>query len=127
MIESRRIRIFQMVSAVGELDRKTGEFTLAHGGVWRSGFFGSCDWRHVLHRPDLEEARAVIAEHLNGCPSFPWPLLPSLDGIDRKTLPRLKPKDVLPGSNLDTEALVHFGVTTAAFEVATEVTDADSR
>jgi hypothetical protein len=109
---AQTFRVFQMITAVLEFDRKTGAAVIRHGGVWPSGFFPSCEWIAELPRPDLERARELIAEHLNGCRHFAWTTLPS--DIDRAaiTLPKLERRDVLPGSNLDTETLIHFGVTT---------------
>ena len=117
-----KVRVFQMVTAVAEFDKRNGNVELAHGAVWpSSGFFPSCDWRSHVQHPQgalFDHLRGLIAEHLNTCPAFGWGLLPTPPfKVPRSAIPDLTARDVLPGSNLDTDTLIHFGVTTDEFDV----------
>lgn len=115
-----KVRVFQMVTAVAEIDRDSRQLVVRHGAYWRSGYFASCDWASPIIPHSIDGARQVIAEHLNECPRFEWPLLPSpgYDALRPGGRPHLTARDVLPGTNLDTNERLHFGVTTEAFEVS---------
>lgn len=117
-----KVRVFQMVTAVAEIDRVSRQMIVRHGGYWpRTGYHATCDWSSPIIPRSIEGARQVIADHLNECPRFEWPLLP-LPRYDvlhdfASMRPRLTARDVLPGTNLDTNERLHFGVTTEEFEV----------
>lgn len=108
-----------MVTAVTEMDSVTRQMIVRHGAYWRSGYFGSCGWSSPIIPRSIDGAREVIAEHLNSCPHFEWPLLPSpgYEVAHRHRYVRLSARDILPGTNLDTNERLHFGVTTEEFEV----------
>jgi hypothetical protein len=116
---SRKVRWFTCFAAVGQMNPGNGEFTLAHGTVWPGeiAFSASCDWRHVMRRTDIEAARIVIAAHLNECPQHHWSTLPTVEALDRSSLPKLTDRDIMPGSNIDTETVIHFGITSEAFSI----------
>ena len=116
------VRVFQMVTAAAEINRATGDMVVRHGAYWRHGYHACCEWSSRITPQSIDGARERIAEHLNECPHFEWPLLPS-PGYDVLHMypadrPRLTARDVLPGTNLDTNERLHFGVTTSEFSVA---------
>jgi len=116
-----KVHVFQIVTAVAEIDRASRQMIVRHGAYWPSRYFGTCDWSSPIIPRSIEGAREVIAEHLNSCMRFEWPLLP-YPGYDdalrnRSGRPRLTARDILPGSNLDTDERLHFGVTTDTFDV----------
>lgn len=123
-----RPRVFQFVSALAEIDWRTGRVTVIHGDDLTSMTFAVCDWRGEIERPDIERIRALIAEHLNTCQRFSWPLLPTT--TTRPTnIPTLIARDIVPGEARDLEldddegrpfraTRMRFGVIADAFDPA---------
>jgi hypothetical protein len=111
------VRVFQLVSAVAEFDWSSGHVSIMHGDNLTSEIFDACGWRGTLDRPDVNRVRETIAEHLNDCFRFEWPLLPS-PGLPKPTkLPRLTAHDILPGNCSSDNRVMRFGVVTDSFSV----------
>jgi hypothetical protein len=115
-------RVFQLRSAIAEYD-VTGAMTIAHGQLLRAGrIFDVCGWRETVQHLHLDEARAVIAQHLNACAKFEWPLLPTL--LQRPAhalIPQLTWRDVIPiAVPVGCSRFLAFDVVTDNFDVGEE-------
>ena len=100
-LDNGRARIFQL---------RTGSITIEADGSMMA-VHEMCSIAAVVPRVAMtDELREGIADHLNTCRRFEWPVLPS--GVKLNERPTLTKRDVHVGGG--TERTLYFGVVTEA-------------